>query len=141
MAFQTMLGQAYMETPPVTRVYMTACVATTMAVQLELVSPFQLYFNPNLIWNNYQIWRLITTFLFFGSFGFSFLFNMIFTYRYCRILEENSFRGKTADFVVMFLFGIASIIFFALFVNPMFLGTCSADEVTKAQKAATLTFI
>jgi Der1-like family len=30
---------------------------------------------------------------------------MIFTYRYCRMLEEGSFRSRTADFVVMFLFG------------------------------------
>ncbi|CAG2057622.1 unnamed protein product, partial [Timema podura] len=73
--------------------------------QLELVSPFQLYFNPILIIKQYQLWRLVTTFLFFGTVGFNFLFNMIFTYRYCRMLEEGSFRGRTADFVMMFLFG------------------------------------
>lgn len=27
------------------------------------------------------------------------------SYRYCRMLEEGCFRGRTADFVVMFLFG------------------------------------
>ena len=32
--------------PPVTRVYTTACVITTLAVQMEIVSTFQLYFNP-----------------------------------------------------------------------------------------------
>lgn len=52
-----------------------------------------------------QIWRLITTFLFFGNIGFNLLFNMIFTYRYCRMLEEGSFRRRTADFVMMFIFG------------------------------------
>lgn len=30
---------------------------------------------------------------------------MIFTYRYCRMLEEGSFRRRTADFVMMFIFG------------------------------------
>ena len=30
---------------------------------------------------------------------------MIFTYRYCRMLEEGSFRGRTADFFFMFLCG------------------------------------
>ena len=69
-----------------------------------------------------QIWRIFTTFLFFGTFGFNFFFNMIFTYRYCRMLEENSFRGHTADFVVMFLFGSCSMVIFALFVNLLFLG-------------------
>lgn len=29
----------------------------------------------------------------------------VFRYRYCRMLEEGSFRGRTGDFVFMFLFG------------------------------------
>merc|ERR1711936_556287 len=74
---QTMIRQAYLEMPPVTRVYTTACVITTLAVQLEIVSPFQLYFNPLLILRQYQMWRIVTTFLFFGTFGFNFLFSMI----------------------------------------------------------------
>ena len=122
MAFQTLIRQAYFEMPPVTRAYTTACVLTTMSVQLDLLSPFQLYFNPILVWKNYQLWRLMTTFLFFGTFGFNFFFNMIFTYRYCRMLEENSFRGRTADFVTMFIFGSVFMIFAALFVNLLFLG-------------------
>lgn len=108
--------------PPVTRVYTTACVITTLAVQMEIVSPFQLYFNPILIIRQYQAWRLVTTFLFFGTFGFNFLFNMIFTYRYCRMLEEGSFRGKSAEFLMMFIFGSISMITFAFFVNMLFLG-------------------
>ena len=35
----------------------------------------------------------------------SYGFNILFTYRYSRFLEEGSFRGKTADFFYMFLFG------------------------------------
>ena len=27
------------------------------------------------------------------------------SYRYCRMLEEGSFQGRTADFVFMFIFG------------------------------------
>ena len=122
MAFQTLIRQAYLEMPPVTRAYTTACVLTTMAVQLDLLSPFQLYFNPVLVWTKYQFWRMLTTFLFFGTFGFNFFFNMIFTYRYCRMLEENSFRGRTADFVTMFIFGSVFMIFAAYFVNLLFLG-------------------
>lgn len=108
------------EMPPVTRFYTGACVLLTTAVvsraesfpfslnslqHLEFVTPFHLYFNWELIVRKYQFWRLITSFCFFGSFGFSFLFNMIFTYRYCMMLEEGSFRGRRADFVYMFLFG------------------------------------
>ncbi|XP_018333543.1 derlin-2-like isoform X2 [Agrilus planipennis] len=120
MAYQT-LRQEYLNMPPVTRAYTTACVITTIAVQLELASPFQLYFNPTLILKG-QVWRLVTTFLFFGAFGFNFFFNMIFTYKYCKMLEEGSFRNKTADFVMMFLFGATCMIISGFFINLLFLG-------------------
>ncbi|KAI1292091.1 Derlin-2 [Halotydeus destructor] len=112
----------YLQIPPVTRAYSTACVLTTIAVQMDLVSPFQLYFNPNLIFRHYQLWRLVTTFLFFGPFGFTFLFNLIFTYRYCRMLEEGFYRSRTADFVYMFIFGAVMMTIIAHFVNLLFLG-------------------
>ncbi|KAI8128223.1 hypothetical protein FF38_02796 [Lucilia cuprina] len=121
MALQS-IRQFYLEIPPVTRCYTTACVITTLAVHLDLVSPLQLYFNPILIIRKLQLWRLATTFLFFGSVGISFFFNMVFTYRYCRMLEEGSFRGRSSDFVMMFLFGGALMTFFGLFVNLLFLG-------------------
>ena len=38
------------------------------------------------------------------------------------MLEENSFRGRTADFVLMFLFGAFCMIICAFFVNLLFLG-------------------
>lgn len=79
MAYQG-FAQEYLGMPAVTRAYTTACVLTTAAVQLEFITPFQLYFNPDLIFRKFQIWRLITNFLFFGPLGFSFFFNMIFLY-------------------------------------------------------------
>ena len=69
-----------------------------------------------------QLWRLFTPFLYFGTFSFNFLFNMIFTYRYCRMLEEGSFRGRTADFVFMFLFGCVTTVvsFFIIQLTSLF---------------------
>lgn len=121
MAHMTFQNE-YLQMPPVTRAYTTACVATTILVQLDIVSPFQLYFNPILIFRQYQLWRLVTTFLFFGTVGFNFLFNMIFTYRYCRMLEEGSFRGRTADFFVMMVFGGGCMLLCAMFCSLLFLG-------------------
>lgn len=107
--------------------------------QLELVTPFQLYFNPYLIFQKFQVslisssipqliicccfvlfqvWRLVTTFLFFGSFGFNFMFNIIFTYRYCAMLEEGAFRTRTADFFYMFLFGAVLMSVRTHFLSP-----------------------
>ncbi|XP_048679674.1 derlin-2 isoform X2 [Lepidochelys kempii] len=106
MAYQT-FRQEYLQVPPVTRAYTTACVLTTAAVQLELITPFQLYFNPELIFKHFQYQTFLT---------------YTFRYRYCRMLEEGSFRGRTADFVFMFLFGGLLMTLFGLFVNLVFLG-------------------
>ncbi|XP_031298218.2 derlin-3 isoform X6 [Camelus dromedarius] len=116
------LATEFLQVPAVTRTYTAACVLTTAAVQLELLSPFQLYFNPHLVFRKFQVWRLVTNFLFFGPLGFSFFFNMLFVFRYCRMLEEGSFRGRTADFVFMFLFGGVLMTLLGLLGSLFFLG-------------------
>nr|XP_007973295.2 derlin-3 isoform X1 [Chlorocebus sabaeus] len=121
MAWQGLAAE-FLQVPAVTRAYTAACVLTTAAVQLELLSPFQLYFNPHLVFRKFQVWRLVTNFLFFGPLGFSFFFNILFVFRYCRMLEEGSFRGRTADFVFMFLFGGVLMTLLGFLGSLFFLG-------------------
>jgi len=92
------LEQWYMEIPVVTRVYLTLVALTSFACTLDIIKPIQLYFNWNLILHNHEIWRLITSFLYFGNFSIDFIFHMFFISRYSRMLEEGSFRGRTADY-------------------------------------------
>ncbi|XP_045391046.1 derlin-3 isoform X3 [Lemur catta] len=49
------LAAEFLQVPAVTRTYTAACVLTTAAVQLELLSPFQLYFNPHLVFRKFQV--------------------------------------------------------------------------------------
>eukprot|EP00026_Physarum_polycephalum_P014781 Phypoly_transcript_15334.p1 GENE.Phypoly_transcript_15334~~Phypoly_transcript_15334.p1 ORF type:complete len:256 (+),score=22.68 Phypoly_transcript_15334:113-769(+) len=84
---------------------MTGCVITSLAVFLEVIHPLDLYLNFYMVFKKYQLWRLISNFLFFDTFGINFLFHMYFLVRHSRYLEESSFRGRTADFVFMWLFG------------------------------------
>ena len=52
---------------------------------------------------------------------------MFFLVRYCRMLEEGSFRGRPADFLLMLLFGGALMCAVAPFINiPPFLGSSLA---------------
>ncbi|EQC25521.1 hypothetical protein SDRG_16604 [Saprolegnia diclina VS20] len=113
----------YYEIPVISRLYLTGAFLTTAACALELISPFSLYFNFNLIFYRGQVWRLLTNFLFFGLFSLDFLFHMYFLVRYSRMLEEGSFRGRTADFLYMILFGAAFMILVAPFVSVHFLGS------------------
>ncbi len=100
---QDPLQQWFMEVPPVTRGYLVVVVLTSLACQLDLVSPFHLYFNWDLIVKGRQWWRLFTSFAFYGNLGVDFLFHLFFLARYSRALEEASFRGRTGDFLWMLL--------------------------------------
>ncbi|OEL31024.1 Derlin-2.2 [Dichanthelium oligosanthes] len=149
----------YRQMPIITRSYLTAAVVTTVGCALEIISPYHLYLNPKRVVQQYEIWRLVTNFLYFRKMGamlheelarsqftdfiydcpvlskalfthssmeclcilglfhvyvctvsrlvnyLDFLFHMFFLARYCKLLEENSFRGRTADFFYMLLFG------------------------------------
>uniref|UniRef100_A0A6N2KX84 Derlin n=1 Tax=Salix viminalis TaxID=40686 RepID=A0A6N2KX84_SALVM len=109
----------YKQMPIITRSYVTAAVVTTIGCSLDIISPSNLYLNPRLVMKNYEFWRLVTNFLYFRKMGgfsseyndvyhignLDFMFHMFFLARYCKLLEENSFRGRTADFFYMLLFG------------------------------------
>ena len=55
--------------------------------------------------------------------GLDFLFHMFFLARYCRLLEEGGFRGRSADFLWMLLFGASLLTCAAPFVPIQFLGS------------------
>jgi len=110
----SLIEEWYKSMPPVTRTYITLAVLTTAAVGLDQISPYKLYINWDSVVRLRQFWRLATAFLYFGSFGLDFLFHMFFLYRYCKLLELNAFRGRTADFAMMLFFGAA----FLLAISP-----------------------
>lgn len=45
----------YFGTPIVTRVYMTVCFVTTLAVYLDVVNVLQLYLNFDLVASNWEV--------------------------------------------------------------------------------------
>jgi len=50
----------YMEIPLISRLYLTGAFLTTAACAVDIVSPFSLYFNWDLVISQGQIWRLVT---------------------------------------------------------------------------------
>ena len=121
----------YMEIPPVSRFYLTSAFLTTAGCAMDIISPYYLYFSLDLIFKEGQIWRIFSSFLFFGVFSLEFLFHMYFLIRYCRLLEEGDFRNQTAKFVYMLLFGIFIIIACAPFFDmDTFLGSALSFMMT-----------
>ncbi|RZR85733.1 hypothetical protein BHM03_00012775 [Ensete ventricosum] len=97
----------YKQMPIITRSYLTAAVVTTVGCSLEvrffslpsiflldsngIISPHNLYLNPKLIVQQYEIWRLVTNFLYFRKMG-----------RWCkRSISVN--RVRVIDLVVILL--------------------------------------
>jgi len=118
----------YSQMPIVTKTYATACVLTTLAVHIDIISTFDLYLNFYDVFYKGQVWRLLTNFLFFDYFSLNFVFHMFFLIRHSQSLEENSFRGRTADYVFMWLFGAVNLllidaVFFAFQRRLMFLSS------------------
>ncbi len=108
LAFSLAIGIRYMEIPVISRFYLTGkaryfadgmisamilcsnlfdlsgALLTTAACQLDIVSPLSLYFNYNLIFQQGQLWRLLTSYLFYGTFSVDFIFHLFFLVSPCR---------------------------------------------------------
>ncbi|KAI4963376.1 hypothetical protein ZWY2020_015416 [Hordeum vulgare] len=63
------LEELYRHMPIITRSYLTAAVLTTVGCTLETISLYHLYLNPKVVVQPYEIWRLVTNFLYFRKMG------------------------------------------------------------------------
>lgn len=101
----------YLGIPIITRSYLTVCFLTTLAVHLDLVSPLKLYMRGfQSIVSTHEYWRFLTTFCFYDYIGLNFILHMFFLLRYCKFLEQGSFRNRTGDFLFFCLFSSVMLI-------------------------------
>ena len=116
----------FLRVPPITRTSLLLSVALSVAVSLELVSPLKLYFNWSLIYQKHQYWRLLTSIFYRGELSPHTIFDYYICLRYSCQLESQDFRSKPADFIVFFLFGSLSFLFFGYYLGLQFLSTCES---------------
>ena len=90
----------FTQVPPVTRVYLVSATVLMALCTLEVISPFSLYMNWQLVFAHGQVWRLLTCFLFFGTFSLHFFWNVYVLIFYCSTLEEHR---RSATFLWMLL--------------------------------------
>lgn len=67
----------YTDIPLISRIYLTGAFLTTAACSIDIITPFSLYFSWTLVLQG-QVWRLISSYLYFGIFSVDFLFHMYF---------------------------------------------------------------
>ncbi|OXB71091.1 UNVERIFIED_CONTAM: hypothetical protein H355_016809 [Colinus virginianus] len=62
--------------PPVTRLYLFSATTLMLLCTLDVLSPFSLYMNAHFAFHRWQVWRVVTCFLFFGNFSLPFFWNV-----------------------------------------------------------------
>ncbi|KAL3945460.1 MAG: hypothetical protein SGBAC_000431 [Bacillariaceae sp.] len=118
------LIQAYKDTPPLTKGYLTAsAVVTGMGYLSKTDFPKILVLDWKKVLYKAQIWRPFTTFLNFGRFGLGYAMTMHFVWTYMGTLERLH-HHKPYDFWIMIIFGMMSMVvgYPAMKMNPKFLG-------------------
>eukprot|EP00916_Digyalum_oweni_P004502 GHVL01007966.1.p1 GENE.GHVL01007966.1~~GHVL01007966.1.p1 ORF type:complete len:235 (+),score=59.05 GHVL01007966.1:58-705(+) len=101
--------------PLITKSYIIISSILALLCTCEIISPFFLYLNWNLIIYNYQYWRLITCFFYSGQLGLPFFWQIYILIVYWSSLEEISFRRKSADFLYMLLICSILLLFISYF--------------------------
>jgi Derlin-2/3 len=98
-------GEWYQSLPPISKAYGTACLAATTAFQLGLLNPLYISLIHKEAFSHFQVWRLVTNFFFLGKFSINFGIRLLMIARYGVQLEQGPFKGRTADFLWMMIFG------------------------------------
>ncbi|KAL7750321.1 hypothetical protein RI367_004093 [Sorochytrium milnesiophthora] len=104
------LEASWREIPPITRTWVTLTVVMSLLTFFQLVAPLHLIFDWHYIARRREWWRIFTSFLYFGPFGIDFVLHMFFMSRYCRQLEEGSFRSRPADFAFLLLLSACTLV-------------------------------
>eukprot|EP00397_Hematodinium_sp_SG-2012_P036212 GEMP01039065.1.p1 GENE.GEMP01039065.1~~GEMP01039065.1.p1 ORF type:complete len:240 (-),score=34.64 GEMP01039065.1:1131-1850(-) len=106
--------------PPITRYGLVTIFATTCLVQVEILDPYLIIFQWPLIYQKLQIWRILTSMIFFGGFSFGFVFQMYFFTSFSTKLEKNEVFTQPGDYAFFLLFQTVFLcVFGVLLAWPM----------------------
>jgi Derlin-2/3 len=115
----------YSKTPPLSKAYLSASFALTLAGYVMNGNSFPsiLTLDWAKVLKRFQIWRPFTTFLNFGSFGLAYFLTLQFVWTYMSDMERIA-HNKPYDFWIMILFGMLSMLvgYSAMRADVRFLG-------------------
>jgi Derlin-2/3 len=115
------LEEWFWDMPVCTRWWTVATILTSVLVQCQMVTPFQLFYSFRAVFSKLQYWRLLTTFIYFGPLSLDLAFHIYFMQRYSRLLEESSGRSP-AHFSWLLMYAMACLIAISPLVSMPFLG-------------------
>lgn len=115
--------------PILTRHWLGLAVVTTLGGNLGLIGINKLVFMWEPLKDNFEVWRLFTSFLYFGEFSLHMVFGLYFLVEYSKRYETGSgfntgAGGGTADYAFCLLFGVVLMLlsypFLTQYVMPLF---------------------
>jgi Derlin-2/3 len=147
----------YFKLPPITRYYLSIIFATaTIATYIKPLQMliYYIFLDYNLVFRQFQIWRLFTNILFIGGFSTSFLFFVVMVYLNFKAAEQNAIILRAyAQFIMMIVYllifvniiNILAIKIFAFKIGftlaqQLFLSFIYIDSKRQPQKIVTLYF-
>lgn len=147
----------YFKLPPITRYYLsiifvTATIATYIKPLQMLI--YYIFLDYNLVFKQFQIWRLFTNIFFIGGFSTSFLFFVVMVYLNFKSAEQNAIILRAyAQFIMMIVYllifiNLINIIAVKVFsfkigftlAQQLFLSFIYIDSKRQPQKIVTLYF-
>jgi len=125
------IGDWFRGIPIVTRWWFVLSIVFPLLGRIGLLHPYYMLLDFDLVVYKFQIWRLITSIIFFplapGT-GFHYLINLYFLYSYSSRLEQGIFDGRPADYLFLLIFNAVGLIFLGfalslrLLMDAMILG-------------------
>jgi len=101
----------FMSLPIVTRCWFGGTLLTTCAANFNMFSVYKIIWSFESIKDNFEIWRVLTPFMYAGPFSINSLFLMYMVYQFSKQYESGGpyntgAGGGTADYVFMMMLGI-----------------------------------
>jgi Derlin-2/3 len=117
--FNLLFNQA----PKITKILILSSFSISILVWSGLITTLDIYLNYSLILKRFQIWRILTSFLYFGELNLSLVFNMVVFFRDSKDLEKKIFHGSCADYLYFLLFCMFFLLFLSTFTKSVFLSS------------------
>ena len=110
---------------PITRLIMMSVFGVGLLINLEIWDELSLHYDYSLIFEKGEYWRLYTSIFFIGKFETGPLVSLFMLYQYSSGLEDNSFRSKSADYFLIIVLVMLSLIGISYFTNEPFVHSIS----------------
>ena len=91
------------ESPIITKILVLSSFAISILVWSGLITTFDIYLNFGLILKKFEIWRILTTFLYFGEFNLNLVLHMFIFFRDSKILEKKNISRKSCRLSLFYI--------------------------------------